>query len=364
MLRVGINARFLTQNITGVQRYARELSGALAKTGKSKIKPVLIAPPGHLNAPPENLEIIQENGLAHGYIWEQFKLPGLVKRLKCDLLWSPCNVGPIYSPVPQILTIHDASVFAGPSWFSWWYGLTYKTLLKVLGKRVKIVLTDSQFSKKELIKYKVADERKIKTVLCGVSTKLLDTGPGKKDEKYDPYLLTLGSRDPRKNLKLLIEAWKSIGMSEKLGRKLIVAGGMSKIFSSENINEIPKDIIMKGYVEDEDLPGLYAGAEAFIFSSIYEGFGLPPLEAMACGCPVICSHEASLPEVCGDAAYYIDPYDIESISKGIIKILADDDLRTDMAKKGLEQAKNFDWEKSAAQLIDIFYKAVPGKNLE
>jgi len=164
----------------------------------------------------------------------------------------------------------------------------------------------------------------------------------------------VGSRDPRKNTARLIESWNKLPVSVKRHRKLVIVGREIHSFSPEGYGRITDDVHFAGYMDDNNLPALYSGADAFVFPSLYEGFGLPPLEAMACGCPVIVSKTTSLPEVCGDAAYYIDPYSIGSITDAINKVLTDDTLRQLLREKGLKRAKLFSWEKSAEEHIRIF----------
>jgi glycosyltransferase involved in cell wall biosynthesis len=175
----------------------------------------------------------------------------------------------------------------------------------------------------------------------------------------DHYFLYIGTLEPRKNIQSIIRAYKANEGRFK-GVKLVIAGRKGwmyeEIFKLVREFRLQNDIYFPGYIEDGDVPLLYRGAEAFVFPSLYEGFGMPPLEAMACGVPVITSNTSSLPEVVGDAGLRINPKDIEQLSYAMVKILEDSELRVNCVKKGLERAQNFTWENSAKKVIDIYHE--------
>ncbi len=345
-----INGRFLSQTTTGVQRYAREVIAELTKFNKTQFK-FIIAVPGRNALPPiPDIEIYNDNSFLPTSLWQQIRLPILMKSLRADLLWSPCNIGPVFAG-NHVISIHDTAAFAGPEWFSLPFRKYYRFISPLLGQRAIRVLTPSTFSKQEIIKYGIAHEENINVIPGGVGSIFTRNLSRRLDY---PYVLTVGSIDPRKNISKLIASWDRIPVNVKDGRRLVIAGRKANCYPSENFGEIPADINFTGYIADMDLPSLYSGADAFVFPSLYEGFGLPPLEAMACGCPVIVSNVSSLPEVCGDAAYYVDPYSVECIAEGMYKVLTDDALRQSLIKKGLERVKLFNWEKSAREHIKVF----------
>jgi len=354
MKKILINARFLTKPISGVERYARNLVRALTEVKQNQYNFVLLTHHGKLIDPPVNIKIIQDNSILTGHLWEQVRLPYLARKYKADVLWSPCNVGPVFAK-KHIVTIHDASVFAGPQWFSKRFRMLYGVLLPILGRRAKKIITDSNFSKGELIKYRVTYEEKLQVLPGGMcdSFFVLNTPSSKKVFSFR-YVLAMGSGNPRKNVTMLVSAWKQLSVKIKRDRKLVILGGESRAFSPDLLDSVPDDVYCPGFVDDKDLPVLYAGADSFVYPSLYEGFGLPPLEAMACGCPVVVSDAASLPEVCGDAAYYVDPYSVKSIAEGMYKVLSDGDLRQDLIKKGFERVKLFRWERTAKETLKVF----------
>ena len=345
-----INGRFISQPITGVQRFAREVISAIVKIEKDKFI-FIIAIQGHnVTSHIQGIEPYNDDSFLPTSLWQQIRLPFLMKKLKADLLWSPCNVGPLFAQ-NHVISIHDTAAFAGPEWFSLLFGIYYRSVFPLLGQRAVKVITPSLFSKREIVRHGIAGEEKITVIPGGVSPLFTR----KESTPYThPYLLTVGSINPRKNISKLIAAWSRIPGHIKNDRKMIITGGGAASYPSEDFGEIPDDITFTGYITDKDLPSLYSGADAFVFPSLYEGFGLPPLEAMACGCPVITSNLSSMPEVCGNAAYYIDPHSTESLTDGIIKVLTDRDLREGLIQKGLERAKLFTWKRSAEEHIKVF----------
>ena len=317
MKKIYINGRFLTQTITGVQRYSRELLGTLDEMiGKGEIDArnheiICLVPKSLQEFPAWNHIQIKPVGTLHGNLWEQFVLPFFVKD---GILFSPANIGP-YFVNGQIVTMHDASVFAVPDAYSWSFRLKYRIILKHLGKTAKKIITVSEFSKKELIKYCKIDPEKIDVIPHG-HEHLLRTKPdptiiSKYDLDQKAYYLVVGSNSPHKNLRVVFEAIKLIPNPEF---NLVIAGGsFDKVFSKQAV-DLPKNVIHVGYVTDSELRSLYEHAEVFIFPSKYEGFGLPILEALSFGCPVISSNAASLPEVGGEMVTYFDPDDAEELA--------------------------------------------------
>jgi glycosyltransferase involved in cell wall biosynthesis len=361
-----INGLFLTETLRGVQRYATEMVRALSRL-KHRYRILVVAPRGRLlqTLP----DVVQDTFPLTGAAWEQLRLPFLAKKLNASLLYCPCNRAPLFETnIPLILTIHDAAVFSGPEWFTKSFQLLYHNYFPRIGKISSRVITCSNFAKRDLLKYGIASEEKLRVIYEGSDHmnghSMFKKNNGDHHLKNFPlngkrYVLNLGSRDPRKNVKLLCDAWKSIPEEVKQGRILAIAGGkFFNNFADEKISNLPDDVIFIGYVLEEHLSHLYNHADFFVFPSLYEGFGLPPLEAMACGTPVLASHSASLPEVCGGAALYCDPRNIHEITNKLTQIITDRSLKEDLRQKGLERAKSFTWEKAAQQLLTVFEEVI------
>lgn len=271
----------------------------------------------------------------------------------------------------KVVTVHDMVYKAFPETVRGRTRFMLEMGLKRSMKRADLIVTDSEFSKAEIIKYFPQHEHKIRVVPCGVDLERFH--PCETPERIPEvkksleiegdYFLYLGTIEPRKNLERLISAYAAF--AKKVGEnatKLVLAGGKGwlndGIYSRVEKLGMTKNIIFTKYVPSEDMNPLMCGALAFVFPSIYEGFGMPPLEAMACGVPVLASGEASLPEVTGDCAVICDAYSVKSIAQGLYRLYSDEKLREELSRKGLERAKGFTWERSAEMLLEVYRELV------
>jgi glycosyltransferase involved in cell wall biosynthesis len=337
------NTRAIGARLDGVQRYAVEVLERLGDRAAT------IGPSQPLHG-------------VRGHLWEQTVLP---RRLDGRLLWSPTNSGPL-AYRRQVLTLHDAVVLDHPEWFTSTYARWYRWLLPRLVRRVRSVITDSAFSKERIHATTGVDAAKIHVVPIGVDPRFHPMPAhevGRVRERYsipsERYLLSLGSIEPRKNLLRLVDAWARAERSLPNDAVLVIAGGTgrSTIFREVAFDRTPSRVYFTGYVDDEDLPALYSGALAFAYLSSYEGFGLPPLEAMACGVTVLTGDRTSLPEVVGDAGVMVDPFDVGAIAERIVSLVGDDGLRATLAARGIERARGFTWEQTAEATWAILARA-------
>jgi glycosyltransferase involved in cell wall biosynthesis len=356
MIEIIINGRFLTQAITGVQRYAHELIKQLDKLlAEGRIDPqqysiLLVVPPNTRVLPIYQKIITKRIGHFNNNLWEQISLP-LFARNK--ILFSPCNIAPVLGGKRQLITIHDASVFGFSKTYTPMFLLKYKFIQKTMGKLAKAIFTDSIFSKNELIKYCNIPAEKIEVVPLGhehILEILADDHILEKNKLgYRPYLFTVGSQSAHKNFQSVISATNMINNRDF---DVVVAGGtFSNVFQKVNSDSELCELNL-GYVNDQELRALYEHAACFIYISFYEGFGLPPLEAMACGCPVIVSDIPALREVCGDAAVYCQPDNTDDITKNILEVMQNNDLMNKMKLLGIAQAQNYSWEYAILQIWD------------
>lgn len=335
-----VNGRFLHQRMTGVQRYGREILNGFDRGGYS----YTLLEPGALYA---------KNKLSQ-HLWEQFLLPGKINFE--STLWSPANSGPLSAP-NHIITFHDVGIFPHPEWFSTSYGIWKKNLIPRLAGRARKIITVSRFSKQVICAHLNVSPDKVAVVYNGVDRQRFHPAKSsdirKVTEKYSitqPYLLALGSMDPRKNFQGLISAWNKCVEEERLNKyRLVIAGGHNVNFRQFNVNPASPGVMMLGYVDDHELAPLYSGADGFLFPSLFEGFGLPVIEAMACGTPVLTSATTALQEVAGDAAITVDPEDTEAIKRGIMKLIDSPMLRYSLVERGFERIKRFDWNKAATR---------------
>ena len=342
------NARFLTQRMTGVQRYAMEISRELRKLRKG-IR--FISPKNVLHRELASELEAEEYGKLTGHFWEQVELPAYLNSRGTPLLVNFAATAPVLYR-NQLTTIHDLAFLRNPGWFSKSSSYYYRFLIPLVARRLPRIITVSEFSKGEIVNLLHVPEERIKVIPNGVSS--IFTPANGDSNEYGDYILTISALNPRKNLRRLFEAYRILDMGNT---KLVVVGEENRVFGGEGLKELIQSsdgIVHHRIVDDQMLLRLYRNARIMVYPSLYEGFGLPPLEAMGCGCPVVVSNATSLPEVCGDAAFYVDPYKVESIAEGMCKVLTDDSLRQSLIRKGLGRAKMFTWEQSAKEHLKVF----------
>lgn len=266
----------------------------------------------------------------------------------------------------KVVTIHDMVYKAFPETVRGRTKFMLEMGLKKSMKRADIIVTDSEFSKSEIIKYFPEYSQKIRVVPCGVDCEKFKPCDNPKEISRvkkslginSDYFLYVGTIEPRKNLVRLIKAYKVFTKHVENPPELVLAGAKGwlcdDIYKLVKKLDLERKVIFTKYVPSEDMTPLMCGAIAFVFPSLYEGFGMPPLEAMACGVPVLASGEASIPEVVGDCAVICDAYSVKSIAKGLYRLYKNPDLCRDLSLRGLERSKQFTWERSAEKLYSIY----------
>lgn len=328
-----VNTRILGGHLTGVQRYLLSifeyLPGSIHRIGPER--------PAH--------------GV-RGHAWEQFALPAKVRG---EVLWSPSNTGPL-AVTRQVLTVHDLVPIDHPEFLNPRFAAWYQFLLPKLVRRVRHIIAISEFTKQRLMDAFGVSEQRITVIWNGVDERFrpqpLELIAAAIEELGIPssrYLFALGSLEPRKNLRRLLEAWARIVHQLPDDVWLVLAGarGKSIVFDGMSFEPLPPRVHLTGHVPDQLLPALYSGAIAALYVSVYEGFGLPPLEAMACGTPALTGDQTALPEVVGNAALTVDPYDVGAIGAGLQSLVTDDVLRQDLRERGLQRATRFHWKDTA-----------------
>jgi glycosyltransferase involved in cell wall biosynthesis len=347
-----VNGKFLARRATGTERFARSLLVALDEALPETADWTLLHPQG---AEPPPLRRIRARAVGRAgvplHLWEQLSLPvaardALLLNLAGSASWLAAS--------RSVSVIHDAAVFDHPAAYTGPFGAWYRHLFRRLARRAAGVATVSTFSRDRLSRALGTPPGRWRVLAEGAdhldavaadpaALARLGLAPGR-------YLLAVASANPTKNLARLIEAFAALPPDGAVA--LVLVGGRNDAaFADEAARADPPGVVRAGPVDDATLKALYLGAAALVFPSLYEGFGLPPVEAMSLGCPVVAARAASLPEVCGDAALYVDPTSVESIAEGMRRVLADAALRERLAAAGRARVATMTWRAAAERLL-------------
>ncbi|EMH4030279.1 Partial mannosyltransferase B [Klebsiella oxytoca] len=349
-----VNSRFFSQDITGVQRFGIELSG---KLHEQRDDIVFLAPKNiRFNDITRrlNVEVI---GSRTGHTWEQLDLPAYLRAKGSPLLVNLCNTAPIFYR-NKIITLHDAAYKRFPASYSFKFRQAYNILIPRLVVTSRAVLTVSQFAKSELEHFFNLHRVQCHVVYNAASDIFhYENGEERREQCYPEYFLAVASQQYHKNFEGLIEAFTSLPEDMQTKVKLKIVGSRHKNYQGANsiLSSVAtaKNVEFLGRVDDDALSALYRGAAAFVFPSFYEGFGIPPIEAQASGCPVIASSAGAMPEVLQDSVIYFDPYDRNSLVDALRFVIENPFARENYVAAGYKNIARFSWEKSALRLSDI-----------
>ena len=319
--------------MTGVERWAHEVIGRLTALGPARY---VVAQPRP-----------RAQGRLLGQAWEQLALPAQASALQAALVFSPANLAPLAWP-RNVLVMHDAAALREPQAYSRAYRTWHATAGVAAARRALGVVTVSEFSRRELIDLAGLDPSRLTVIPGGVDARFEPgADPARAAGRLGltrPYVLTVATDDRRKNVEKLAPVARALAQE---GIELVWAGDRRPYFAAAAAAAGVRSL---GYVEDDDLPGLYAGARAFVLPSRYEGFGLTCLEAMACGTPVVAADRAALPETCGNAALLVDPDDGAALTQAVRIAATDAAAREALRAAGLRRAGQFSWDRTAARV--------------
>jgi glycosyltransferase involved in cell wall biosynthesis len=368
-MRIGINAQIVSQANAGVATYAQNIVRHLAQL-KSDHEFYVFGNREFLssvNLPAARFlptsAIVKANW--QRILWEQFVLPFKSQRHHVEVMYYPDHTSALLKKnCPTIITIHDLAFLAHPETFAKKNRL-YKSLAVARSARqADRIIVVSHATKQECLRWLEAPEAKLRVIHNGIDScfkriddkdKLEQTR--KKLDLPRQFILFVGTLEPRKNLVKLIAAYADLRRQRKIEHELIVVGAkgwlFSEIFATVDKLSLKEHVRFLGYVTEDDLVALYNLARVLVYPSLYEGFGFPPLEAMACGCPVVTSNQSSLPEITGEAARLVDSNDATAIADGIFHVLDDANFRQGLIARGLERVKLFTWEKTARQILQV-----------
>lgn len=372
-MRIGFDATALPHQITGAGNYIiqvlREL--ALLNAASDSGDSIVIFAQQHSYeqigiAPSAGVEwvLLADRPPAQRLIWEQIGFPASLRRARIDLLHSPHYTRPFNLPCKSVVTFHDMTFFLFPHLHTPAKRLFFPLAIRASARLADQVLASSESTRQDIIRILKIDARKVRTVHLGVSPAYRPvTDPQKlasvrsRYQLPEHFILYVGVVEPRKNLPLLIQAYRLL-VERGMQAPLVIAGKMGWMYAEFlrqlQTLQIQEKVHLAGYIPAEDLPIVYNLADVFVYPSIYEGFGLPPLEAMACGTPVITSAVSSMPEHVGEAGMLVAPQDELALADAIQRVFNDPDLRRSLSQKGPPQAAQFTWKKTAQETMQIY----------
>jgi glycosyltransferase involved in cell wall biosynthesis len=369
-VRVAIDIRKLHD--FGIGTYIRNLLRHLARLDRESEYVLFCRPEDHLFAAElgANFRSVPDRSAPYS-MREQLSLPLAAAREHVDVYHAPHYVLPILTRGRRVVTIHDCIHLMFPQYLPYRFAKTYaRAMLYSATRRADRILTVSESSKRDILRFFSVKPEKISVIYNAIDEHFRVSPTDEAVERVrgryqlqDPFVLYVGNVKPHKNVERLIDAFALLRRRGVDGLKLVIIGDEISKFQTlrraVHRHKLHKHVRFLGFVPDDTLSVLYRLAGVFVFPSLYEGFGLPPLEAMACGAPVITSNVSSLPEVVGDAALLVDPYSSEAIADAIWKVLSDSSLSARLRAKGLARAQDFSWERSVAKTLEI-YREVAG----
>jgi glycosyltransferase involved in cell wall biosynthesis len=353
----------------GIGRYMKCLVEAVLSMD-TDYEFLLIVPPNQadvIDVPAAGMETVVSSAKYYS-IREQIELPRILRRYHVDLLHSPHFLLPLIGPCPAVVTIHDVIYLACKEDLPSRLGrLYYHAMMAAAVRLAKRVIADSEFSKRDIVRYLGADPAKIEVIYPGVSRDFQPINDSDMlravRDRYDikrEYVLYTGIDRPRKNHAGLLRAFQKF-LALGADADLVLAGPLQKgkrqLLNLAGELGISARLKLTGIVDDGELRALYSGARVYACPSLYEGFGFTVLEAMACGAPVVCSSETSLPEVGGDAAFYANARDPEEFGEALFRVFTDSTLRAALMTKGTENLRRFCWQRAAAQTLEVYKHA-------
>lgn len=377
-MRVGIDATALPSQLGGAGNYVTNLVRALPRIDQASEYVVFTQPNHSAHFDSSRVHVIQVSlgSRLLRIVWEQTVLPALVQKYRLDLLHSPHYTMPLLKPCPTVVTFHDMTFFLYPEMHQAYKRVFFRKVIHWSARRADAIIADSISSRQDILRLLNLDGARVTAVPLGVSdafrTSLDVRETRKARQKYhlpSPFILSVGVLEPRKNLTGLLRAFKTL-VDRGVEHSLVIVGkrgwGYAEIFKSVKTFGLLERVIFPGYVPEIDLPSLYSAADLFVYPSFYEGFGLPVLEAMGCGVPVVTSNLSSMPEIAGDpsassgqtAAVLIDPHDDQALADAMQRVLTDRALHDRLAREGHARSRSFSWERTARETLAVYQRVV------
>ncbi|WP_173201936.1 glycosyltransferase family 1 protein [Geobacter sp. SVR] len=340
--------------MSGLGRFAFEVTRRLLDAGTHM---VIYTPNKPLHDDYQSLAnwIHRDSFGMHPFLWELFRLPVLLGKSGCSLLWSPANIGPIFPGVPHYLTLHDLTFIHDATWMDRLPRLLYRTLIPLICKGTEYLISPTEVIRQEVLAH-LPEKPAGHVLMChqgGDHVPLRDSSPPEQPLDSEKYFVFLGNIDRRKNLARIVDAWALARKKVDQPLKLYIIGAV-KFKGNYSIDVEDASIEIRSNLDDAAVFALLSQARGLLFPSLYEGFGFPMLEAMRSGCPVITSNIGAMAEVAGSAALLVDPHSAQEIATAIVDLCRSDELHGKLVGMGFERQKTFTWDRTAHYYLDLF----------
>ena len=388
-MHIGLNAHLLSLTETyrgaGINWYIRNLLTHLPRVDCDNRYTAFIGD-GRFTSPGLALKLsrLPTSRPVVRIFWEQVVQPFALQKERIDLLHALAFVTPLLSPCPAVVTIYDLSFLLYPERFKRFKRFYLGFFPRLSARRARRIIAISESTKRDVVRLLGVPPEKVEVVYCGIDEAFRPLAEDQvaafrsKRGLPERFILFVGTIEPRKNLTTLLEAYavfrrdvrdQEIGnRKSKIENLHLVIGGAKGWFYQDVFARVEElglegQVMFPGYIPVSELPLWYNAAELFVYPSLYEGFGLPPLEAMACGTPVVAANTSSLPEVVGEAGLTVDPWDVEGLAEAMRRALDDEALRQEMRERGLQRAKGFSWTKTAQETVQVYRRAMECENV-
>lgn len=367
-MRIAIEANARWRNRAGTGTYVRNLFGAMEELAPQHTYLYLTTSAADASGSLDIGERGRLRRLVNGIrqmLWLQAGLPLKLRQLQAEVFHAPAMIGPFWQPCPTVFTIHDLAILEFPHTIDPLWRSYVSVNLRLALTRAKAIITISDSTRQDVIRHFSVRPDLVRVVHHGCDPRFRPQVKGELRASTaarlglpDSFILYVGTLEPRKNVPRLLRAFRTLKSERGVPHKLVIVGERGwlydDIFQELEDLGLKEEVAFTGYVDLDDLPVIYGLSDMLVYPSLYEGFGLPPLEAMACGCPVVTSAVSSLPEVVGEAALCVDPYDVRAIKEAMETILFHPDRRAELVDRGLERAKLFSWQRAASETLEVY----------
>ena len=368
--RIGIDARlFGTAQAVGIGQYTEELIRHLVTNDPDNQYWVFLSPKTLAGFPIYAPNLTKIKAAIPHYSWaEQWTYPQILRRANLDLIhYTNFNSPILWRSVPSVVTIHDLTLwsFAGRTHRSWWRRWVYRLVIKRACQNAAEIIAITEATKRDIVQMLAIDPNKITVIYESVAERYKPINNQDKLAEFQrrfgiskPYILYVGQWRQHKNVVRMIRAFHLLRRRYNLDYQLVLVGKIDQkcpeVLTTIKQLDLKAEVILTGYVPDADLPYIYNGADLFIFPSLYEGFGLPPLEAMACGTPVVSSRASCMPEVLGEAAHYFNPESVEDMVRAIAEVAKNYSLKQQLRAAGFKQVKKYSFDQMATETLKVY----------